>query len=97
MKKIKKECMKNMIAGPSLIDQNQSLKVHKQSNSYQKDSMISNKSAHKNSLVGPAYNSDTEDNKQSEEFIMKEEVNREAKHWHNTFHRQSSHDQLNDL
>ena len=92
MKKIKKECMKNMIAGPSLIEQ-QSLKIHKQSNSYQKDSLISNKSAHKNSLVGPCYNSDTEDNKQSDnDFIVKEEVNREAKHWHQQFHRQSSHD-----
>ena len=45
--------------------------------------MISNKSAHKNSLVGPCYNSDTEDVKQSESDInVKEEVNREAKHWH---------------
>lgn len=33
MKKIKKECFKNMIAGPCLVDP--SLKVHKQSHSYQ--------------------------------------------------------------
>jgi len=73
-----------MIAGPSLVDSS-CLKSNKQSNSYninQKDSMISSKSNHKNSLVGPCYNSDTEDNKHSETMdCVKEEVDREAKHW----------------
>ena len=61
MNKIKKECFKNMIAGPSLIDQQ--LGLGKQTNSYSfnhKDS-FNKQSGHKNSLVGPCYNSDTED------------------------------------
>lgn len=99
LKKIKKECFKNMIAGPSYFD-TQNLKVSKQSYS-QKDSIISGpaKSAHKNSLVGLNYNSDNEDNKQSSDCQsrVKEEVNRGAKHWQQQFHRQSSHDDLNDL
>lgn len=98
MKKIKKECFKNMIAGPSMIEA-QALKVNKQSQS-QKDSIISGpaKAAHKNSFNMGAYNSDPEDNKQSDsQTNVKEEVNREAKHWHQQFHRQSSHDDLNDL
>jgi hypothetical protein len=41
MKKIKKECMKNMVAGPSLIDAS-ALQTYKQSSSYsKKDSMMS--------------------------------------------------------
>jgi hypothetical protein len=87
MKKIKKECFKNMIAGPGLLDQSQ-LKLGKQSHSYtNKDSILSGvctKSAHKNSLVGPCYNSDTEDNKQSENNV-KDEIDREAKHWQQQF------------
>ena len=69
MKKIKKECLKNMIAGPSLLE---SVKA-KASSGVQ----------HKNSSVGPCYNSDNEDNKQSSEhdYLVKEEINREAKHW----------------
>jgi hypothetical protein len=74
MKKIKKDCFKNMIAGPSLIEinsqQSNSLKIQKQ-HSYsfnKKDSgcynVAYNKITHKNSLVlGPSYNSDTEDSK----------------------------------
>jgi hypothetical protein len=62
MKKIKKECMKNMIAGPSLLEPH--LKPSKHSSSFHhKDSHLSCQKSHKNSLVGPAYNSDTEDNK----------------------------------
>ena len=69
MKKIKKECFKNMIAGPSLIDhvQPSPLQSYKLSNNYsinKKDSMISSKiSTHKNS-IGVTYNSDSEDAKQ---------------------------------
>ena len=41
MKKIKKECMKNMVAGPSLID-HAALQACKQSSTYsKKDSMMS--------------------------------------------------------
>jgi len=43
MKKIKKECLKNMVAGPSLIEHSNPLKTYKQ-NSYsinKKDSMVS--------------------------------------------------------
>ena len=80
--------MKNMIAGPSLIEVG-NLKVHKQScsSSIPKEGGI--KIGHKNSLVGPCYNSDTEDNKQSSEqdYAVKDEVNREAKHWNKQFHR----------
>lgn len=78
MKKIKKECFKNMVAGPGLLEM-QGIKGHKLAN---KDSILSGppKAAHKNSWVGPTYNSDTEDNKQTECHV-KEEVNREAKHW----------------
>lgn len=38
MKKIKKECLKNMVAGPGLLDQNTANKIkqHKQSYSQQK-------------------------------------------------------------
>jgi len=86
MKKIKKECFKNMVAGPGLLE-TQGLKVGKTSYN-QKDSILSGpaKAAHKNSWVGPNYNSDTEDNKHSESMV-KEEVNREAKHWHKQFQR----------
>ena len=73
MKKIKKECFKNMIAGPSLIDhvQPSAMQSYKLSNNYsinKKDSMISgHMSTHKNSMgIGPAYNSDSEDAKQQE-------------------------------
>ena len=73
MKKIKKECFKNMIAGPSLIEyvHPSPLQSYKLSNNYsinKKDSMISGQmSTHKNSMgVGPAYNSDSEDAKQQE-------------------------------
>ena len=93
MKKIKKECLKNMVAGPSLVDPN-SLKIGKQSSSYNfnhKDSIISGPklSTHKNSLVGPCYNSDPEDNKrdQSGSLSVKKELNREAKHWQKQFDR----------
>lgn len=78
MKKIKKECLKNMVAGPSLID----LGACKQSSTYsKKDSMISQgKSVHKNSIVvGPSYNSDSEDFKEGTKAIHV--INREAKNW----------------
>lgn len=67
-----------MVAGPGLLEM-QGIKGHKLAN---KDSILScpPKAAHKNSWVGPTYNSDTEDNKQTECHV-KEEVNREAKHW----------------
>jgi hypothetical protein len=39
MKKIKKECMKNMVAGPSLIEQS-TLQVTKQYSSYSKKDSI---------------------------------------------------------
>lgn len=59
MKKIKKECLKSMIAGPSLVQEN--LILQKQTLS-QKHSLVSGpNSTHKNSLVGPCYNSDTDD------------------------------------
>lgn len=63
--------------------------MHKQ-HSYsfnKKDSGCQNagytKISHKNSLVlGPSYNSDTEDSKYQESHLKaKEEINREAKHW----------------
>lgn len=103
MKKIKKECMKNMIAGPCLVEAG--LKVHKQSHSYgqaqNKDGPFGSSGfgskSHKNSQCGPAYNSDTEDNKNQDTNRVRDEVNREAKHWHHQFHRMSSHDDLNDL
>lgn len=71
-----------MVAGPSLQEH---LIITKQSFS-QKDSIVSGpKSAHKNSLVGPCYNSDTEDNMHQEHLCgqqkVKDEVNREAKNW----------------
>lgn len=82
MKKIKKECFKNMIAGPCLVEPQ--LKYAKQN--FQKDSNSICSSGfpkhHKNSTCGPTYNSDTEDNKQSESTRVRDEVNREAKHWH---------------
>ena len=99
MKKIKKECMKNMIAGPSLIDSSTQgmLKPHKQScsSTYQKESLslYGQKLSHKNSLVGPNYYSDSEDAKHSE-IKAKDELNREAKNWRQQFDRQSSHDLL---
>jgi len=63
MKKIKKECLKNMVAGPSLIDTIQpNLKVPKYA-CLKKDSVVSQASlkSHKNSFVGHCYNSDSED------------------------------------
>jgi hypothetical protein len=86
MKKIKKECMKNMVAGPSLID----LSACKQSSSYSKKDSIHSKSVHKNSMVGPCYNSDSE--KEGSKAIHV--INREAKNWQQTLDRQSSHDLL---
>lgn len=64
MKKIKKECMKNMIAGPGLLQEEQlkKVKLHKQSYSNQKklESLASQTKKHKNSAVysHPTYNSD---------------------------------------
>ena len=46
----------------------------------QKDSFLSSKLSHKNSLVGPTYNSDSEDVKQNE-AKAKQILNREAKSW----------------
>jgi len=90
MKKIKKECFKNMIAGPSLLEissqNSQNLKIQKQ-HSYscnKKDSSCTyNKLSHKSSVViGPCYNADTDDSKYLESHSKaKEEINREAKHW----------------
>ena len=97
-----------MIAGPSLIQQNsvgsnQAKEfAGKMSNNYignKKDSgAVSNFSKpHKNSLVGPSYNSDTEDSKHQEhqEGLSKaiDEINREAKNI-KFMCRQSSFDQL---
>jgi hypothetical protein len=70
MKKIKKDCLKHMVAGPSLIDEDAlsaSMKPSHLKKYNKKDSLVSQKSgqvSHKNSLVGPAYNSDSEDFKQ---------------------------------
>lgn len=86
MKKIKKECMKNMIAGPGLLQEEQlkKVKLHKQSYSNQKklESLASQTKKHKNSAVysHPTYNSDQEDSKLSEPK-GKQEFNREVKHW----------------
>ena len=53
--------------------------------------------SHKNSLVGPSYNSDTEDSKHQEHehglTRAMDEINREAKNLQQIY-RQSSHDQL---
>ena len=72
MKKIKKECLKHMVAGPCLVGGG-GKQIHK-------DSILS--AGKKNSTCGPAYNSDNEDNKQSENSRVRDEVNREAKNWH---------------
>ena len=60
-----------MIAGPCLIDE--------------KALKLKAKKSHKNSLVGPAYNSDSEELKNHDHQRMhekaKEELNREAKQW----------------
>lgn len=66
MKKIKKECLKSMVAGPSLIDEANLKPSQLKKQGLKKDSIVSSKS-HKNSLVGPAYNSDSEDFKQQHE------------------------------
>ena len=90
MKKIKKDCLKNMVAEPNLLDINIVYQNKQSSCSYsqkKKDSLLTllnskNPSVHKNSL-GPCFNSDDEDIKNQEKADKKAVnlINREAKTW----------------
>lgn len=83
MKKIKKDCLKNMVAEPNHIDLNNlnSGKLSSFSYSLKKK----HPSVHKNSLVGSGlcFNSDDENIKNQEKVDKKaiNLINREAKTW----------------